>query len=54
MQQITNVTSIALAMAAFDGTVVKVSYFEQAMELSKQFQSDFKGVRYFDNQKSYL
>jgi len=41
-------------MAAFDGTVVKVSYLEQAMELSKQFQSDFKGAGYFDSQRSYM
>ncbi|KAK5936733.1 hypothetical protein PMZ80_010996 [Knufia obscura] len=53
-REITNVTSTALAMAAFDGTVLRVSYLEQAMELSKQFQSDFKGAGYFDSQRSYL
>ncbi|KAK5069381.1 hypothetical protein LTR51_008631 [Lithohypha guttulata] len=53
-REITNVTSTALAMAAFDNTVVSFQYLEHAMELGKQFQSDFKGAGYFDSQRSYV
>lgn len=52
--QITNVTSTALAMAAFDQTVVSLPYLTDAMKLNQDFQADFKGAGYLDGQRSYI
>ncbi|KAJ9659251.1 hypothetical protein H2198_003255 [Neophaeococcomyces mojaviensis] len=44
----------AQALAAFDDNIVSLSHLEDAVDLNKQFQSDFKGATYFDNQRSYM
>lgn len=53
-RQITNATSVAQAMAAFDKKAVNFSYLTRAIDLNEQFQCDFRGAGHFDNEHSYV
>jgi len=54
IQQITNATSVAQAMAAFDKKAVNFSYPTRAIDLNEQLQCDFRGAGHFDNEHSYM
>ncbi|KAK5950435.1 hypothetical protein OHC33_008654 [Knufia fluminis] len=53
-RQITNATSVAQAMAAFDKKAVNFSYPTRAIDLNEQLQCDFRGAGHFDNEHSYM